>query len=158
MGVTDDARLIIERRMTQRVMKYWESLCRGRVMPDECDIDPDALGDDWPNCFLLQTRDIEHIEQFNFTYLGENILQAYQQASIDHDNLFLVGPNAFSLAPRFVHVAQTAAPLVDEGTFFESNGMKILYRQCLLPIGSKTKRVDAIFGAMLFRTDVKPPF
>lgn len=151
----DDNRLIVERRITNRVTNYWEQLCRGRAMPDECDIDPEALGDDCVNCFLLQTRDIDHIEQFNFTYLGENISHAYQTAGIDTDNLFLIGPNAFYLAPRFVHVAKSKKPLIDEGSFFTNSGTKILYRQCLLPIGSTPKRVDSIFGAMLFKVDLK---
>jgi hypothetical protein len=76
----DEGRLVIERRITRRVYNYWHSICRGRLMPEEADIDPDALEDDWRHCFLLQTRDMDHIEQFNFTYLGEGILAAYQHA------------------------------------------------------------------------------
>jgi hypothetical protein len=149
----DEGRLIIERRITQRVYLYWESLCRGRVMPDEADIDPDMLGEDWPHCFLLQTRDIEHIEQFNFTYLGEGITAAYTHAGIDPNNLFLVGPNAFCLAPQFSQVIASRQPLVESNHFFADDGRKILYRQCLLPIGRKPKKVEAIFGAMLFRPE-----
>ena len=155
MQIPDEERLVVERRITNRVFNYWQELCANRRMPREEDIDPDILGDDWPNCFLLQTRDIDHIEQFNFTYLGENILQSYKNAGIDADNLFLVGPNVFALAPRFIHVAQTGKPLMDEGIFFTSRDVKILYRQCLLPLSSKDKRVEAIFGAMLFKTEAK---
>lgn len=148
-----DERLVIERRITQRVYNYWESICYGRPMPQESDIDPEALGDDWQHCFLLQTRDIDHIEQFNFTYLGEGIVKAYKRASIDTDNLFMVGPNAFHLAPHFVRVAKTALPMIDHNSFIANNGTKVSYRQCLLPIGHK--RVEAIFGAVLFMTEAK---
>lgn len=147
----DAERLIVERRITQRVFNYWETLCAGRDMPQESDIDPDALGDDWAHCFLLQTRDIRHIEQFNFTYLGEGITDTYNHADIDSDNRILIGPNAFNLAPRFLHVAETRAPLADEGHFYASSGCKVLYRQLLLPIGER-KTVEAIFGAMFFKT------
>ena len=152
----DEGRIIIERRITQRVFNYWEQLRAGRAMPEEADINPDMLGDDWPHCFLLQTRDIKHIEQFNFTYLGEGIIDAYQSAGVDTDNLFLIGPNAFYLAPHFMHVATTAEPLIENNHFFASDGSKVLYRQCLLPIGSKKKSVEAIFGAMLFKVAPKP--
>lgn len=147
----EEEKLVIERRITLRVFNYWEMVCRGRPMPEESDIDPDALGADWENCFLLQTRDIDHIEQFNFTYLGEGILRAYQHAGINPENLYLVGPNAFYLAPQFKQVVENAKPIIDEGYFFEGDGTKILYRQCLLPIGAKPKKVEAIFGAMLFK-------
>jgi hypothetical protein len=149
----DEGRLIIERRITQRLYLYWESLCRGRAMPEEADIDPDMLGDDWPHCFLLQTRDMEHIEQFNFTYLGGGITAAYASTGIDPNNLFLIGPNAFYLTPHFMKVIGSRQPLIENGCFFAQDGRKILYRQCLLPIGSKPKKVEAIFGAMLFRPE-----
>lgn len=141
----------IERRLTHRVYRYWEELCRGRVMPEESDISPEALGADWQHCFLLQTRDIENIEQFNFTYLGEGILSTYQEAGVDTDNFFMIGPNAFYLAPHFMGVARTARPLMDDSHFIANDGTKVLYRQCLLPLGSPKGGVEAIFGAMLFK-------
>jgi hypothetical protein len=150
----EDERFVVERRISRRVHTYWQSLCRGRRMPLESDIDPDALGDDWPNCFLLQTRDIDHIEQFNFTYLGDGILSAYQRYGLDTDNLYMIGPNAFYLAPQFNHVVRTIEPLIDDGFFIGGDGRKVSYRQCLLPLG-EGRKVEAIFGAMLFRTSIK---
>jgi hypothetical protein len=147
----DTEQLIVERRITHRVYRYWLEIARGRSMPREEDIDPERLGEDWQHCFLLQTRDIEHIEQFNFTYLGEGILAAYQGAGIDMDNLFMVGPQAFYLAPHFISVTQTVEPLIDDGFFFANNGTKVLYRQCLLPLGTTKKGVEAIFGAICFK-------
>lgn len=145
-------RLIIERRITRRIYLYWDSICRGRPMPEENDIDPGVIGEDWPHCFVLQTRDIDHIEEFNFTYLGEGILRAYQHASLDPNNLFLIGPNAFHLAPHFLHVVTTGTPLIDHNHFYTDNGQRVLFRQCLLPLG-KNGKVEAIFGAALFKMD-----
>lgn len=146
----EEGSLIVERRITKRVYDYWSSLCRGREMPEESDIDPDQLGSDWPYCYLLQTRDIDHIEQFNFTYLGDGISKAYQRAGIDPGNLELIGPNAFYLAPRFKQVVKTREPVIESSHLFATDGTKILYRQCLLPVGTKNK-VEAIFGAVQFR-------
>lgn len=153
----DDNHLIVERRITQRVLNYWESIRNGRAMPEENDIDPDALDDDWLYCFLLQTRDIEHVEHFNFTYLGEGIARAYKTAQIDPDNPFLIGPNAFYLEPHFIQVVKTKKPFIDENDFISNCGTRILYRQCLLPIGGKNGQVESIFGAMFFKTDTHPP-
>ncbi len=149
----DEGRLIIERRITQRVGGYWERIAAGRPMPVESDIDPDALGDDWKHCFLLQTRDIDHIEQFNFTYLGESIVASYETAGIDPDNLYMIGPKAFCMARQFLSVVKSRQPLVEEGGFIASNGNKIIFRQVLLPLGSG-KQVEGIFGAMLFKLDI----
>ncbi|MFZ4540300.1 MAG: PAS domain-containing protein [Rickettsiales bacterium] len=149
----EEERPITERRITQRVFNYWLELCNGRDMPEESDIEPEALGKDWPNCFLLQTRDIEHINQFNFTYLGEGIIRGYEQAGLDPNNPFLVGPNAFYLAPHFHHVVVTHQPLIESSHFFADDGTKILYRQCLLPMSSTPDRVEAVFGAMLFKVE-----
>ncbi len=146
----DEGHFIVERRATRRVFNYWQSLCHGRAMPEEADIDPDALGDDWPHCFLLQTRDIDHIEHFSFTYLGEGILAAYQHAGIAVDNLFLIGPKAFYLAPHFAHVMTTRSPLLEDSHFIADNDTQVFYRQCLLPVGNG-KKVEAIFGAMVFK-------
>lgn len=152
MSSSESDRLVVERRITQRIYQYWESICRGRSMPEESDLDPEALGDDWPHCFLLQTRDINHIEQFNFTYIGEGILRAYQHASLDANNLFLVGPNAFHLAPHFLHVVTTGTPLIDHNHFYTDTGQRVLFRQVLLPIG-KDGKVESVFGGMLFKLD-----
>lgn len=150
----DGDKLIVERRITQRIYDYWDQLRGDHPMPREEDIDPDVLGEDWQHCFLLQTRDIDHIEQFNFTYLGEGILNAYKHAGIETDNLYLIGPNAFYLAPLFMDVVHTREPRIEENHFTSSNGSQVHYRQCLLPLGNKSKQVEAIFGAVLFKTEV----
>jgi len=67
-----------ERRITRRIIDYWQEIGAQKDMPDESQIDSDMLGNDWRHCFLLQTRDLRHIEQFNFTYLGEGIPDAYK--------------------------------------------------------------------------------
>lgn len=152
----DEGRLIIERRITQRVFNYWKQICGTRLMPEENDIDPEPLGDDWPHCFLLQVRDVEHIDQFNFTYLGEGISEAYANAGIDYDNIHMIGPNAFYLVHHFMRIMDAKVPLIDEGAFTSRNGQHIRYRQCLLPLG-KGRKVEAIFGAMLFAPEVKRP-
>ena len=149
----DAEHYIVERRLTERVLNYWRDLCQGRPMPEESDIDPAILGKDWPHCFLLQTRDIDQTDEFNFTYLGEAIATTYAQAGIDPNNLHLIGPNAFYLAPLFKKVIHERMPLIDHSHFFALDGRKVFYRQCLLPLGRK-KKVEAIFGAMLFKVVV----
>ena len=42
----------IERRLVYRIMRYWQKQCGGRQYPSLSDIDPEAIADMWPSCFL----------------------------------------------------------------------------------------------------------
>lgn len=140
-----------ERRLTLRLLRYWQELRGIRPMPEEAEIDPDALGEDWGFCFLLQSRDVANIQDYNFTYLGENILQAYFDQGIDQHNEFLIGPNAYRLGTHFGRVLDTAAPVIDEGEFRTLLGRRVLFRQVLLPLGNENIAVDSIFGGMNYK-------
>ncbi len=140
-----------ERRLSLRLMRYWNEKRGTRAMAIENDIDPEILGTDWDYCFLLQARDVANIQDYNFTYLGENIMKAYFDKALDAHNQFMVGPNAFRLSTHFSKVLETKAPVVDEGEFTTLQGRKVLYRQVLLPLGHVDGVVDAIFGGMNYK-------
>lgn len=140
-----------ERRLTLRLLRYWQE-CRGlRDMPIENDIDPEHLGADWDFCFLLQSRDVANVQDYNFTYLGEKILNAYFDKALDAHNQVMVGPNAYRLSTHFARVLETTALVVDEGEFMTLAGRRVLYRQVLLPLGEPNKGVEAIFGGMNYK-------
>ncbi len=142
-----------ERRLTVRIIRYWNE-CRGmRTMPEENDIDPDALGADWDYCFLLQVRDLVNVQDYNFTYLGTRIAQAYFDTALDQYNEFVVGPNASCLSHHFKQVIETEAPLIDNGEFMTIHANRVLYRQVLLPLGNEDAGVVSIFGAMNYKID-----
>ena len=139
-----------ERRLSLRLMRYWHEKRGTRAMPIENDIDPEALGADWDFCFLLQSRDVANIQDYNFTYLGESIMKAYFDKSLDAHNQFMVGPNAFRLSTHFSRAIDTKAPVLDEGEFATVQGRRVLYRQVLLPLG-QADVVEAIFGGMNYK-------
>lgn len=139
-----------ERRLTMRLMKYWQGLCKGALMPQEDAIDPDSVSDLWPKCFLIQTFDITHHRDMNFTYLGEEIIRAYQDGLMSEGENMLVSPNPSRLALFFHQVMESAAPVEAEGEFLALDGRVVRYRQCLMPIG-RGDEVQAIFGGMSFK-------
>ena len=149
--ITSDVYPYGERRLTLRLLRYWQELRGNRAMPIETDIDPDRLGADWDYCFLLQSRDVANIQDYNFTYLGAKIMKAYFDKAIDEHNQFMVGPNAYRLSGHFSRVIETAAPVVDEGEFATLHGRRVLYRQVLLPLGTHQGKVEAIFGGMNYK-------
>ena len=140
-----------ERRLSLRLLRYWQEKRGTRGMAVENDIDPEELGVDWEYCFLLQARDVANIQDYNFTYLGQKIMGAYFDKAIDEHNQFMVGPNAFRLSGHFSRVLESKAPVVDEGEFETLHGRRVLYRQVLLPLGESMDHVEAIFGGMNYK-------
>lgn len=140
-----------ERRLSLRLLRYWQEKCQLRAMPEENDIDPEELGNDWDFCFLLQARDVTNVQDYNFTYLGKKIMNAYFDKAIDEHNQFMVGPNAFRLSNHFNRVLETSLPVLDEGEFETLHGRRVLYRQVLLPLGTPHNSVEAIFGGMNYK-------
>ena len=141
---------LAERRLTSRLLLYWQNKARSGLMPQEEDIDPEMLGDLWPKCFLIQTFDIKHRQDMNFTYLGQEIIDAYQDGMMSEGQHVLISPNASKLSLSFKQVMESVAPVVAEGEFLSLSGRVVRYRQCLLPLGVGDD-VNAIFGGMSFK-------
>jgi hypothetical protein len=140
---------IDERRITVRLMAYWEKLRMRRAMPTEQDIDPDAIADLWDYCFLVHVSDLGK-EGYHYTYLGSEIKKAYQGGLSEVDTNGLVSPNADRLADCYMEIIHGQKPVVDEGQFCNSRGEMVKYRQCLLPLGDDGD-VKAIFGGMRYK-------
>lgn len=140
-----------ERRLTLRLLRYWQEKRGMHTMPIEADIDPDTLGDDWHYCFLLQARDVTNVQDYNFTYLGSKILEAYADGAMDAHNECMIGPNAYRLSSHFTKVIESEAPILDEGEFLNLHNRQVHYRQILLPLGTDGKSVEAIFGGMNYK-------
>ncbi len=141
---------LAERRLTARLLVYWNDLGRGALMPKEDDIDPNILGDLWPKCFLIQTFDIKHRQDMNFTYLGQEIIDAYQDGMMSEGQHVLISPQASKLVPSFRQVIEAVTPIVAEGEFLAQSGRMVRYRQCMMPLGEGNE-VQAIFGGMSFK-------
>lgn len=139
----------LERRITLRLIAYWERLRKQNAMPVEADIDPSDLHDLWGYCFLIHVKDLDKPD-YNYTYLGKEIQRAYQGDLAGDDAGAIASPNAGKLADSYAKVIETCAPLLDEGEFVNLHNEVVKYRQCLLPLGEGNK-VDAIFGGMRFK-------
>lgn len=140
-----------ERRLTQRLHRYWSAKCDGRPFPCENDIDPDELAHDWESCFLVQVRDIVNVQDYNYTFLGSKIMEAYRGNLKDDHNEFMVGPNAHKVSKSFGRVLATRAPVMEEGELVTLSGHLVKYRQCMLPLGTPEGVLEAVFGGLSFK-------
>lgn len=136
-----------ERRITLRLLSYWEKLRRDREMPSEWELNPEDIGDLWDNCFLVHTKDL-HRPDYRFSYVGPAILRAFHGDSVmnRNDN----HPHSESLLEHYTRIMNTLKPVVEEGQFVNSQGQVVKYRQCLVPLGNNGK-VEAIFGGMRYK-------
>ena len=141
----------IERRITLRLLAYWEKLRGDRPMPAEEDINPDDIEDLWDSCLLIHVKDLLK-EDYNYTYLGEAIAEAYTSgfSKEELNEEGMLSPNANKLAHSYARVIATMKPVLEEGEFRNAHNEVVKYRQCLVPLGDDGE-VKAIFGGMRFK-------
>ncbi len=139
-----------ERRVTNRLLTYWRDLPKNGQLPHENAIDPEALQDIWESCFLIHAYDIGKGSDYNYTFLGSNIMRAYGTDLTRNDAPPLASPSAEKLAVLYTQVLATRAPVINEDQFVNAAGKEIRYRQCLLPFGSGDT-VTSIFGGMRYK-------
>lgn len=135
-----------ERRITLRLLSYWERRRAGRPMPGENEMDAADIADLWEYCFMAQTKDIQ-AGNMRFSYLGHGIKEVFQEALADSDGTSY--PDMEALSTAYEKVIRSAAPLVTESEFTTPGGDIFKYRQVLLPLGQGNE-VRAVFGGMRF--------
>lgn len=135
---------------------YWRKLCDGRPFPLEEELDPDDLGESWDDCFLIQLRDIEHVQHYNYTYLGSNILHAYESGQLQTHVPGLASVNALHLAEEFLNVMKHGQPYFYEDEHRINPLQMVRFRQCLLPLGNHEGKIASILGEMRFRVYEEP--
>lgn len=137
-----------ERRITLRLLSYWERKRAGRDMPTEIDINPADIADLWEYCFLIHARDVA-ASGLQFTYIGLAIEEMYRFGLPKDDERDSLHPQLSLLVPAYNEVVAKKAPHISEWELSNPHGDKLLTRQVLLPLG-ENGRVDAVFGGLRF--------
>lgn len=148
MGMNDH---IMERRTSLILLQYWNELRGERDFPTEEEIDLSRLEHVWNHCFLVQVRDINEVHDFNYTYFGPDLRAAYDSGILDPGNGKMAAPDANQLRTLYDEVVEKHDPLLQEGTYINSQGKRILFRQSMMPIGNG--QVESILGGSWFKID-----
>ncbi len=135
-----------ERRITVRLLGYWEKKRGGRLMPDVKDIDPADIADLWSYCFIAHSDKIGK-PGYNFSYLGKSIQEIYDEVKDASGQAIF--PDVEQLAKGYRQVIDTRKPLIHEGEIGSPPGDIFKFRQVLLPLG-EGMAVQAVFGGMRF--------
>ncbi len=132
-----------EKRLIWRLLNYWEQLRGERDYPSLDDIDPTAIGEIWPYCFLL---DVEHYRAFPyFQYLGPSLAK--------YSGIFLGGQRdwSFTLLKKavchFREALERGAPVLVEEELTQYDNRKLLLRSVLLPLSDDQETIDHLLGA-----------
>ena len=138
------------KRVTDKLLQYWQDLKGDARFPSEEDIDPEALKEVWDSCFMIQVPDMGEGGTYNYTYLGSNIIRSYGTDLTQDAAQPLASPTAERLASLYQKVLARKMPVICEGRFINNQGQEIRYRQCLLPFGTGDT-VTMIFGGMRYK-------
>jgi hypothetical protein len=141
--------VMMERRITLRLLGYWEKLRGQRPMPSAEDILPEDIHDLWDSCMLLKISDVDK-DDFHYSYMGESIRGIYSSDLIGTEQGSLAALNAASIMTGCRKVMETHRPLLDEGEFHNKDNELVKYRLCLLPLG-EGQQVQAVLGGMRFK-------
>ena len=134
-----------ERRLVLRLMAYWDDLRGERAYPRADEIDPAAIGDDWPFCCVLALA--EPLQCSTFEYVGLELLGAGRPAA--GELRLEVVPEDALLRPALGYlsrVLERRVPMSLGGEARLTEG-PALFRSILLPLSDDGHAIDRVLGA-----------
>jgi hypothetical protein len=141
----------VHNRLNEILSAYWKNLSGERPYPRENDVDPDALGDIWQSCFLIQVLPEGREPRYRYASMGSELIEAfggdYSQQEISEA---LMGEHNPPFLKKLSEVARSGAPVSEENEFTNRHQMQIRYRTCLLPLGNPPD-VEYILGSMRWK-------
>jgi len=135
-----------ERRLTLRLLNYWQEVKGVRSFPTSGDINSDAIADIWPNCYLLRIE--KDGDEPIFDYLGEKLAKF---SGVFVSNLSFTETRHQTLLDQAIRyyrdALDTRAPVVGDDEFMRFDGTRIIYRSIILPLSNDQQRITHLLGA-----------
>ncbi len=146
-----------ENRMILQMLGFWKNLCRENNYPSLVDVDPAAIPDIWPLCFVLDVS--SDSESPIFHYIGKSLdpdrqidLALLSGLRGTEVAAYRAPPTSLGQAARnFRQVLAKKAPVSTSGVFVHPSGRTILYRSILLPLSDDQKTFNYLLGAVSSR-------
>lgn len=142
-----------DRRITNKLLHYWENLKDDRAFPSIRKINPKSkeIADIWNSCFIVEASNKSRKEDYSYKYIGMNIIKAYGKdlTGFKVEDVATMEPG--HLADVYEKVLATKRPYYDEGEIQAPGNRIIKYRQILLPLGNDGVNIDSILGGMSYK-------
>jgi hypothetical protein len=139
----------IERRISHRLVNYWQQIKGDRLLPLVSDIDYEDIQDMWTDCFLIRINGNSNGLELTTTYdyVGDSLRSLFIEeigkpshlASLPYEKLLRI----------YQEMCMTNLPVVEDVEEFHHMGYDLKFRQCLLPLGDKG--ITSIFGGMRYK-------
>lgn len=139
---------MIEKRLTERMTKYWELLRKDDVMPPFAKFNSAAIDDMWGNCILFKVNKSTDAEKsYTFFRVGDGIKSLYKEDLIG--NTLKAKQRMFkgaTVIKRIDEIIADPKPIYDAGQFANTNNKVVKFRSCLLPFGSENEVTHVVAG------------
>ncbi len=140
--------MIDERRLTSQLQAYWEKLKGEQRLPFEGDVDVSEIEALWEDCFLVSVHWDNDID-FRYEALGKNLIEVFADGVDIGDLYALLSQENHIVIEKFVEVMEGKHPVIDENHFEKEDGVRVKYRQILLPFTEQGhEEVTYILGGM----------
>lgn len=132
-----------ERRLTYRLLNYWDVLRGQRPFPALADIDGSKIPELWPWCFVLDTQRTRSTPYFQ--YLGTDLAK--------YSGIYLSGEQDWRLTlldKAASHLDRTLAarePIIIEDELVRYDGRQLLFRSIMLPLSDDGDAINHVLGA-----------
>lgn len=136
----------MERRLVLRLLAHWRELCGERAFPSFADIDPDQMPNMWANCLVLDC--VGHAENPVFRTIGKDLADRIDMDLVDR--FVADAPEKTLIAVTVAYageVLRKKVPISRGGEYFNSDGVRVLYRSILLPMSDDGETVSGLLGA-----------
>ena len=132
-----------ERRLTYRLLNYWETQRGERTYPALHDIEGGMIPDIWPWCFVLDTQ--RDYPSPYFHYLGEDLAK--------YSGIYLSGKDDWRMtlldkaSAHLGHTLIAREPILIEDELIRYDGRRLIFRSIMLPLSQDGEAVSHVLGA-----------
>ena len=143
-----------ERRITDRLIQYWQQIKGDDVLPSAGRVDSDEMGDMWEDCFVIEIRPNPALAgdfAYSYSYVGRDIHEFLtpENGEVERENLLTVPFD--KLSAFYEEMLMTKLPIVEEVEDQPYEGGVMKYRQCLCPLGTPDGQIRGIIGGMRYK-------
>jgi hypothetical protein len=140
----------IERRASERGLRYWRELAAPRRYPALSDVTEEGAGELWRNMFVVELADA--VEDHRFVQAGSVVCEALGRDPTGRLVAeVLPKPICTQALYRQRMAAQLGVPLDETGHWVNEAGEVVLYRAILLPLSDDQRHVHHLLGVISFR-------
>lgn len=129
---------ISERRLTNRLIRYWERLKGDKDYADIRKFNGNSVEDIWGFCFTVSLQSgASSKRMFRYEYVGREVQKAYGSnptGEFVSSSMVRLVPGA-EIMKKLDACIEEESPIVEQGRFINKKDRIIKYRSCIIPFG-----------------------